>query len=292
MKYYIDDGFNIFDFKQQSKVADNSISPFYYDIVSKIKLYNLDTFSFFSNIPDNCVDLIFADPPYFLSSGGITCSNGKKQNVNKGEWDKARSINEVHAFNKKWLLESKRILKENGTIWVCGTFHNIFSVGFALQELDFKILNNIVWEKKDPPPNLTRKYFTHTSEHLIWASKTKSSRHIFNYDMLKTMATEEPMRSVWRDIWNLPSVSRSEKIYGKHPTQKPEEVIRRAVVASSNIGDLVFDPFCGSGTTGVVCKKLKRRFVGIDNNIEYLNIAKNRLLAINNKTNVRETQYN
>jgi site-specific DNA-methyltransferase (adenine-specific) len=284
MKYYISNGLNIFDFKQQNMVAENSIPPFYYDVASKIKLYNLDTFSFFSNIPDNCVDLIFADPPYFLSSGGITCSSGKKQNVNKGEWDKSENINEVHTYNKKWLLESKRILKKDGTIWVCGTFHNMFSVGFALQELDFKILNNIVWEKKDPPPNLTKKYFIHTSEHLIWASKTKSSRHIFNYDMLKTMTNGEPMKSVWRDIWKLPSVNRSEKIYGKHPTQKPEEVIRRAVVASSNLGDLVFDPFCGSGTTGVVCKKLRRRFVGIDNNIEYLNIAKNRLLAINNKT--------
>lgn len=221
----------------------------------------------------------FADPPYFLSSGGITCSSGKKRNVNKGEWDKARNINEIHDWNKKWLVESKRILKSNGTIWVCGTFHNIFSVGFALQELGFKILNNIVWEKKEPPPNLTRKYFIHSSEHLIWAAKTKESSHLFNYDTLKAMNAGEPMKSVWRDIWKLPSVNSSEKIYGRHPTQKPEEIVRRAVVASSNRGDLVFDPFCGSGTTGVVCKKSGRRFVGIDNNVEYLNIARKRLLA-------------
>lgn len=152
MNCYISNGFDIFDFQQQNIVADNSLSPFYYDSACKIKLYNLDTFSFFNNIPDNCVDLIFADPPYFLSSGGITCSSGKKRNVNKGEWDKARNIHEIHAWNKKWLAESKRILKSNGTIWVCGTFHNIFSVGLALQELEFKILNNIVWEKKEPPP--------------------------------------------------------------------------------------------------------------------------------------------
>ena len=232
--------------------------------------------------------MIFADPPYFLSSGGITCRSGKKQNVNKGEWDKSRSIDEIHAYNKNWLLESNRILKKNGTIWVCGTFHNIFSVGFALQELGFKILNNVVWEKKEPPPNLTKKYFVHASEHLIWASKTQSSKHTFNYDKLKSISNGKPMKSVWRDIWKLPAADRSEKIFGKHPTQKPEEVIKRAVVASSNIGDLVFDPFCGSGTVGVVCKKLNRSFVGIDNNAEYLDIAKKRLLAVNCKMKSKE----
>jgi site-specific DNA-methyltransferase (adenine-specific) len=280
MRYYINNDYNIFDFGQPHMVAEDAISPFYFDITSKIKLYHLDTFSFFSNIPDSCVDLIFADPPYFLSSGGITCCSGKKVSVNKGAWDKSRKIEDVHAFNKKWLLESKRILKKNGSIWVCGTFHNIFSVGFALQELEFKILNNVVWEKKDPPPNLTQKYFTHSSEHLIWASKTKLSKHTFNYDRLKTISDGEPMKSVWRDIWKMSSTNKSEKKFGKHPTQKPEEVVKRVIIASSSINDLVFDPFCGSGTTGVVCKKLNRKFVGIDNNIEYLNIAKKRLTSI------------
>ena len=281
MKYYN----NNFEFDVQLKIAESNFSPFYYDFENKIKLYNLDTFSFLPHIPDNCVDLIFADPPYFLSSGGITCNSGKRVCVDKGMWDKSRDIESIHNFNKKWLLESKRILKANGTIWVCGTFHNIFSVGFALQELDFKILNNIVWEKKDPPPNLTRKYFTHASEHLIWAAKTKRSKHTFNYDMLKTISNGKPMKSVWRDIWKMPSADNSEKIFGKHPTQKPEEVVKRAIIASSNINDLAFDPFCGSGTTGVVCKKLKRKFVGIDNDIEYLNIAKKRLQAINHDVN-------
>jgi len=289
MRYYVSN--NIIDFEQQNMVAESSVSPFYYDVTSKIKLYNLDTFSFFNNIPDNCVDLIFADPPYFLSSGGITCRSGKMQNVNKGEWDKSKKIDEIHAYNKKWLSECKRILKKNATIWVCGTFHNIFSVGFALQELGFKILNNIVWEKKDPPPNLSKKYFVHASEHLIWASKTKSSKHIFNHDMLKILSNREPMKSVWRDIWKLPAVDRSEKVFGKHPTQKPEEIIKRAVVASSNIGDLVFDPFCGSGTTGVVCKKLSRSFVGIDNNTEYLDIAQKRLLAVNCRMKTKKVTY-
>jgi len=285
MRYYFTNDLNIFDFDLQSKIAESSISPFYYDVENKIKLYNLDTFSFLPHIPDNCVDLIFADPPYFLSSGGITCSSGKRVCVDKGGWDKSRNIESIHDFNVKWLLESKRILKVNGTIWVCGTFHNIFSVGFALQELGFKILNNIVWEKQDPPPNLTQKYFTHASEHLIWASKTKHSKHTFNYDILKTISNGEPMKSVWRDIWKMPSADNSEKVFGKHPTQKPEEVIKRAIIASSNTDDLVFDPFCGSGTTGVVCKKLYRKFVGIDNNIEYLNIAKKRLASTNNRNN-------
>ncbi len=282
MRYSVANDFNMFNFNQQYKISENTISPFYYDGASKIKLYNLDTFSFFTNIPDNCVDLIFADPPYFLSSGGITCGRGKRVSVDKGEWDKSRNIEAVHEFNKKWLLESKRILKKNGSIWVCGTFHNIFSVGFALQELGYKILNNVVWEKQDPPPNLTQKYFTHASEHLIWASKTKYSKHTFNYDLLKTISNGKPMKSVWRDIWKMPSVDNSEKKFGKHPTQKPEEVVKRAIIASSNVNDLVFDPFCGSGTTGVVCKKLNRRFVGIDNNIGYLKIAKQRLAATNN----------
>jgi len=287
MQCYITNNLSIFDFNQHCDVSEDPISPFYYDVASKIKLYNLDIFSFFTNIPDNCVDLIFADPPYFLSSGGITCNSGKRVCVNKGVWDKSRNIQAVHNFNKKWLLESKRILKKNGSIWVCGTFHNIFSVGFALQELDFKILNNVVWEKQEPPPNLIQKYFTHASEHLIWASKTKHSKHIFNYDRLKTISNGEPMKSVWRDIWKMPSADNSEKKFGKHPTQKPEEVVKRAIIASSNVNDLVFDPFCGSGTTGVICKKLNRKFVGIDNNIQYLNIARKRLDAINN--NIKHT---
>jgi site-specific DNA-methyltransferase (adenine-specific) len=283
MRYYFTNELNIFDFNQNVNIiAESSISPFYYDVANKIKLYNLDTFSFFPNIPDDCVDLIFADPPYFLSSGGITCSRGKTVCVNKGEWDKSRNIDDVHNFNKKWLKESKRILKENGSIWICGTFHNMFSVGFALQELNFKILNNIVWEKQDPPPNLTQKYFTHASEHLIWASKTKYSKHTFNYDILRESNNGKPIKSVWRDIWKMSSVNNSEKFFGKHPTQKPERVVKRAIIASSNISDLVFDPFCGSGTTGVVCKQLKRKFVGIDNDKSMLEIAKNRLIATEN----------
>lgn len=274
--YYTQKDNNMMGFPQPYMVAEETDPAFYYDVFNGIKLYNADTFSFFNNIPNNCVDLIFADPPYFLSSEGITCHSGKMGNVNKGEWDKSKPIGEIHTYNKQWLSECNRILKNDATIWVCGTFHNIFSVGYALQELGFKILNNIVWEKKDPPPNLTKKYFVHASEHLIWASKTKYSKHIFNHDALREISNGEPMRSVWK----LPAVDRSEKVFGKHPTQKPEEIIRRAVIASSNVGDLVFDPFCGSGTTGVICKKLNRKFVGVDNNSKYLDIAQKRISTV------------
>jgi len=280
MKHYWAGNINIFGFDAPLSIAESDLSPFYYDFENKIKLYNIDTFSFLHNIPDNCVDLIFADPPYFLSSGGLTCRSGRKVCIDKGEWDKTRSIESIHKFNKKWLCESKRILKADGAIWVCGTFHNMFSVGFALQELGFKILNNIVWEKTEPPPNLTCRYFTHASEHLIWAAKNKHSKHTFNYDLLKTISNGKQVKSVWRDIWKMPSVDQSEKFFGKHPTQKPLKVVERAILASSTAGDLVFDSFCGSGTTGVVCKKLNRKFVGIDYNIEYLTIAKKRLDSI------------
>ena len=277
MKYYIKNASDIFEFEHSCRIDEQDIAPFYFDPVKKIKLYNLDTLLFLPIIPDCCVDLVFADPPYFLSSGGMTCRNGKKACVDKGIWDKTRPIQSIHDFNKCWLTECRRILKANGSIWVCGTFHNIFSVGFALQELGFKILNNIVWEKESPPPNLSGRYFTHATEHLIWAAKTKQSKHTFNGKEIGQIEKGEQATSVWRDIWKLPSAEPSEKFFGKHPTQKPEGLIKRTVLASTNPGDLVFDPFCGSGTTGVVCKTLSRKFVGIDNNIDYLKTAINRL---------------
>ncbi len=267
---------HMFDFGESLLVAESQLQPFYYDTQHKIKLYHGDTFSLLPQIPDNCIDLIFTDPPYFLSSGGITCQSGKMVSVDKGEWDKLETIEDVHAFNMRWIKQCQRILKPNGTIWICGTSHNIFSVGLALQEAGCKILNDIVWEKTAPPPNLSCRYFTHAAEHIIWAAKTKRSKHVFNYELMKVIAGGKQMKSVWK----LPSVSTAEKIFGKHPTQKPLEVVRRAVLASSNEGDLVFDPFCGSGTTGVICKQEGRRFVGMDKEIEYLKMAVNRVNAV------------
>ena len=258
----------------------NILSPksaYYADIASKIMLFNSDTFLILPQIPDNSVDLIFTDPPYFLSSGGITCQSGRMVSVNKGGWDSFSSIEEVHEFNKTWIRQCQRILKPDGSIWICGTSHNIFSVGLALQETGCKILNDIIWEKVAPPPNLSCRFFTHSTEHIIWASKNKKSRHTFNYSLMKEMAGGKQMKSIWK----LPSVSAAEKRFGKHPTQKPLELVRRAILASTDEGDLVLDPFCGSATTGVVCKKEGRHFVGIDNEVEYLQLAVKRLESEN-----------
>lgn len=283
MKYTIVDPY-MFDFNGSCSVSETLPNqPYYYDSNNKIKLYCYDTFSILPKIPDSCVDLIFTDPPYFLSSGGITCQSGRMVSVDKGEWDKLKTIQEVHEFNMRWIRECQRILKPNGTIWICGTSHNIFSVGLALQETGCKILNNIVWEKMAPPPNLSCRYFTHASEHLIWAAKNKKSKHTFNYKVMKEIAGGKQMKSVWHDIWLLPSVKKEEKIFGKHPTQKPAELIRRAVLASSQPVDIVFDPFCGSGTTAVVCKEEKRRFIGIDSEVKFLKVAVKRIESANIK---------
>ena len=269
MKKSIDQ--HIFSFEQNRSAK----KPYYLNGKSQVKLYKLGSFSLLPQIPDNCVDLIFTDPPYFLSSGGITCQSGKMVSVNKGEWDKFKTIEDIHAFNTRWISQCQRILKPNGAMWICGTSHNIFSVGLALQELGCKILNDIIWEKTAPPPNLSCRYFTHATEHIIWAAKNRKSKHTFNYLLMKERAGGKQMKSIWR----LPSVKKAEKDFGKHPTQKPLELVRTAILASTNKGDLVFDPFCGSGTTGVVCKELGRRFVGIDNEIEYLRIAVQRFEA-------------
>lgn len=222
---------------------------------------------------EESVDMIFADPPYFLSNDGITCSSGKMVSVNKGKWDRSKGIKENHQFNLKWLEACRRILKPNGTIWVSGTIHNIYSIGFAMQELGYKILNDIVWYKRNAPPNLSCRYFTHSTEIILWAAKNKSSKHYFNYDLMKSMNQGKQMRNVWE----ISPPSAKEKKFGKHPTQKPIELLRRIILASTKENDLVVDPFCGSSTTGVVALTLNRKYVGIDVEEEYLNLSQKRL---------------
>ena len=225
------------------------------------------------NFPENTVDVIFADPPYFLSNDGITCKSGKAVSVNKGKWDKSLGVVENHEFNKIWLSECQRILKPNGTIWVSGTSHVIFSIGFAMQELGFKILNDIVWEKPNPPPNLSCRYFTHAAETIIWAGKNESTKHFFDYNLMRNMNEGKQMKSVWKI---LPPKS-SEKEYGRHPTQKPLELLERIILASSKEGDLILDPFFGSGTTAVACVLNERNFIGIEREEEYVNLANKRI---------------
>jgi site-specific DNA-methyltransferase (adenine-specific) len=223
--------------------------------------------------PEGLFDAIFADPPYFLSNDGITCQSGVRVKVNKGEWDRSRGIEENHRFNRRWLSLCQRLLTPNGTIWVSGTHHVILSVGFAMQELGLKILNDIVWEKPNPPPNLSCRYFTHSTETLLWAAKSPKSKHVFNYDEMRAEAGGRQMKTVWR----MTAPPKAEKAMGKHPTQKPVALVARCLQASTAPGALVLDPFVGSGTTALAALKLGRRCIGIDNDPKYLDIARSRL---------------
>lgn len=206
------------------------------------------------------MDLVFADPPYFLSNNGITCHAGKMVSVNKGEWDRSLGAEANHEFNLAWLAACQRVLKPNGTIWVTGTSHVIHSVGFAMQQLEFKLLNDISWVKPNPPPNLSCRYFTHATETIIWAAKSKKSRHVFNYKLMKEINRGKQMKSVW-EIY---PPGREEKRFGKHPAQKPVELLDRIIRAASNEGDLVLDPFLGGGTTAVAAMRCSRSVVGVE----------------------------
>ncbi|MDI6727705.1 MAG: site-specific DNA-methyltransferase [Thermodesulfovibrionales bacterium] len=222
---------------------------------------------------ENSVDMIFADPPYFLSNGGITCHAGKMVSVNKGKWDKSKGVEENHKFTLEWLRACQRVLKPNGTIWVSGTTHIIYSVGFAMQELGYKILNDIIWYKRNAPPNLSCRYFTHSTEIVLWAAKDAKSKHYFDYQLMKKMNQGKQMRNVWE----ISAPPAEEKKFGKHPTQKPVELLKRIILASTKEGDLVLDPFCGSSTTGVAAVLLDRKYVGIDLEDDYLDVSRKRL---------------
>ena len=226
------------------------------------------------------VDMIFADPPYFLSNDGFTCQNGKMVKVNKGDWDKSKGAEENHKYNIAWLSACQKVLKKDGTIWISGTQHVIFDIGFALQQLGFKILNMITWEKPNPAPNLSCRYFTHSTELLIWAGKSEKSKHTFNYDAMRKENGGKQMKSVW----TFTAPKNSEKTFGKHPTQKPVDLLNRIIKASTNEGDVVLDPFLGSGTTAVSCVLNNRKYIGIEKEKEYFELAKKRIEdAINNR---------
>jgi site-specific DNA-methyltransferase (adenine-specific) len=221
--------------------------------------------------PDGRFDCIFADPPYFLSNGGITCHAGKMVKVDKGDWDKSRGPELNHEFNLEWLKRCQRVLKPNGTIWVSGTHHVIFSIGYALQQLGYKILNDIAWEKPNPPPNLSCRYFTHSTETILWAAKFEKSKHVFNYAAMKSITGKQ-----MKTVWTMSAPRNEEKKFGKHPTQKPIGLIERCLVASTNKGDFVLDPFLGSGTTAIACIRLNRNFVGIELDLSHVRVAQNR----------------
>ncbi len=217
-------------------------------------------------------DMIFADPPYFLSNGGISCQAGQVVCVDKGDWDKGGTPEEIQTFNLRWISACREKLKENGTIWISGTYHNIFSVANALQALDFKILNVITWAKTNPPPNISCRFFTYSTEFIIWARKSKKVPHYYNYDLMKQINGDKQMT----DVWRLPAIATWEKSCGKHPTQKPLPLLARIMQASTKEGDLVLDPFAGSSTTGIAAHLLGRKFVGIEQSSEFLQLSENR----------------
>lgn len=237
---------------------------------SNFELHLGDSFQILQEIPSKSIDMIFADPPYFLSGDGITCSGGKMVSVNKGEWDKKKTIDEKHKFNREWIRLCYRVLKDNGTIWISGTMHNIYSIGMALEEEGFKIINNITWKKLNPPPNISCRCFVHSTETILWAQKDlKNVKHKFNYTVMKELNGGKQMKDVWESSLTKPS----EKKYGKHPTQKPMAILERIMLASTDEGDLILDPFNGSGTTGIVANKLKRKYIGIDTEKDYLDLT-------------------
>lgn len=223
-------------------------------------------------------DMIFADPPYFLSNGGFSVQAGKIVSVDKGEWDKGGTVENIDKFNRKWLSLCREKLKDNGTIWVSGTYHNIFSVANNLTELGFKILNVVTWAKTNPPPNISCRYFTHSTEFVIWARKCHSKPHYFNYALMKCLNEDKQMT----DVWRLPAIAAWEKSCGKHPTQKPLSLLVRIILASTTPNAWILDPFSGSSTTGIAANLVGRRFLGIEKETEFVEMSKLRKQEIEN----------
>jgi len=242
------------------------------------KITNGNSLEILKKIPDKTFDLVFADPPYNLQIGKkLKRPDDSKVNGVNDKWDQFKNFNDYDNFCKLWLTESKRVLKDNGSIWVIGTYHNIFRLGYHIQNMGFWILNDVIWRKNNPMPNFRGTRFTNAHETLIWASKNKKSKYTFNYQSLKCLNDDLQMRS----DWTLPICSGNERIKknGKkvHSTQKPESLLHRILLASTNKGDFVFDPFLGTGTTAAVAKKLGRNYFGIENEKKYFKTAKQRL---------------
>lgn len=241
-------------------------------------LYCEDSLEILSRLPDNHVDLIFADPPYLLSNNGLTCQNGRMVSVNKGQWDKSNGFAEDVQFHQTWLAECKRILKPEGTIWISGTYHSIYQCGFLLQQLGFHLLNDIAWFKPNASPNLSCRFFTASHETLLWARKDKKAKHYFDYEAMKNGSfPEDNMKkpdTQMRSVWSIPTPAPHEKKRGKHPTQKPLALLRRIIKASTPPGALIFDPFNGAGTTGIAALQIgARTYIGCDINADYINLT-------------------
>jgi len=240
-------------------------------------LYREDCLKILEQLPENSIDMIFADPPYNLSNGGFTVHAGKRVSVHKGDWDKSNGLKKDFEFHLQWIEACKRVLKPNGTIWISGTYHSIYACGFALQLAKFHILNDISWFKPNGSPNLSGRYFTASHETLIWARKEKSAKHKFDYKLMKDGswpedAFKKPGKQM-RSVWSLNTPKPEEKKFGKHPTQKPMDLLKRVVLASTHHGDVVLDPFTGSSTTGLASVLFGRKFIGIDTEKNYLDLS-------------------
>ncbi len=243
----------------------------------KFKLYNANCLDILAELPENSVDMIFADPPYNLSNGGFTVHAGQMVSVNKGDWDKSKGFQDDYTFHYKWLEACRRVLKPNGTLWVSGTYHSIYQCGHALQSLGYHILNDVAWFKPNASPNLSCRYFTASHETLIWARKDKKGKHVFNYDLMKNGdwlgdSLKKPNTQM-RSVWAIGTPRSIEKRFGKHPTQKPEDLLKRIVLASTNKNDLILDPFTGSSTTGIATYLFGRNFIGIDTDKKFLDLS-------------------
>lgn len=256
------------------------ITPYYKSPSHDFNLICGDTFEMLPQF-DFRFDMIFADPPYFLSNGGISVQSGKVVCVNKGDWDKGMSQEDINEFNLKWISLCREKLKENGTIWISGTYHNIFSVANALTQLGFKILNVITWAKTNPPPNISCRYFTYSTEFIIWARKKEKVAHYYNYELMKHINDDKQMT----DVWRLPAIAPWEKKCGKHPTQKPLCVLSRIILASTKPRAWILDPFAGSSTTGIAANLLGRQYLGIERDEKFAAISKDRREEIENIDN-------
>jgi len=261
------------------------MKPYFQDRQHKFNLYLGDVFDVIKTIKKDSMDMIFVDPPYNLSNGGFTVHAGRRVSVNKGDWDKSRGVEGDFDFHIKWIEACKRVLKPNGTIWVSGTYHSIYQCGFALQKLGFHILNDISWYKPNASPNLSCRFFTASHETLIWARKDKVGKHTFNYQEMKggNWHIEDFIKKVdkqMRSVWSINTPKPQEKKYGKHPTQKPIDLLRRIVIASSKKRNWILDPFTGSSTTGLAAYELGRNFIGIDKEKGYLDLSVKRFNEI------------
>ncbi len=253
------------------------LSPYFKSTDKNFYLLHGDTMDLLPKFAHK-FDMVFADPPYFLSNNGLSIQNGEIVSVNKGFWDKSEGFDFLNDFNRKWLSLVRDKMKDDATIWISGTMHNIFSVGQILTELGFKILNVITWEKTNPPPNFSCRFFTHSTEQIIWARKSEKVPHYFNYELMKQLNGDKQMK----DVWKLPAIAPWEKSCGKHPTQKPLSVLTRLILASTRPNAWILDPFTGSSTTGIAANLANRKFLGIDKEEEFLIISKNRKLEIEN----------